>query len=29
MKVRGNEELRERCYDFFLESSRLDDGTIS
>ncbi len=29
MKVRGNKELRDRCYDFFLESSRLDDGTIS
>ncbi len=29
MKVRGNPELKDRCYDFFLESSRLDDGTIS
>ncbi len=29
MKVRGNQELKDRCYDFFLDSSRLDDGTLS
>jgi 4-hydroxy 2-oxovalerate aldolase len=29
MKVRGNDEMKDLCYNFFLESSRLDDGTIS
>ncbi|MGD8909461.1 MAG: aldolase catalytic domain-containing protein [Chromatiales bacterium] len=29
MKVRGDENRKDLCYDFFLESSRLDDGTIS
>jgi 4-hydroxy 2-oxovalerate aldolase len=29
MKVRADNELRELCYDFLLESSRLDDGTLS
>ncbi|MEJ2462971.1 MAG: nucleoid-structuring protein H-NS, partial [Candidatus Thiodiazotropha sp.] len=29
MRVRADKKLKDQCYDFFLESSRLDDGTIS
>jgi len=29
MKVRANAELRDRCYDFFIESTKLDDGIVS
>lgn len=29
MKLRADKKLQDRCYDFLLESSRLDDGTIS
>ena len=28
MKVRANQELKDRCYDFFLKSMRLDDISV-